>query len=214
VLSKINAEAPLDKVCLLGCGIGTGWGAVFNVARVTVGSSVAVWGLGAIGLAVIAAAKSAGAATIIGIDMNPAKFAVAREFGATDCLNPSDFPPETPLQQILCERYNGGFDYTFECVGNVKTMKIAIESTRFGAGVCCIIGVAPEGKTVELEPNHLLMGITIKGSCFGGLKSRDALPDLVEKYLNKEIKVNEFITHRFMLDEINEAFDTLRQGKR
>jgi S-(hydroxymethyl)glutathione dehydrogenase/alcohol dehydrogenase len=200
---------------LLGCGISTGWGAVFNVAKVKPGSSVAVWGLGGIGLSVISAAKKAGATTICGIDMNPSKFTIAREFGATECLNPRDFAPETtPLQQILCEKYNGGFDHTFECVGNVKTMKVAIESTRPGSGVCCIIGVAAEGTTIEVEPNHLLMGITIKGSCFGGLKSRDSLPDLVEKYLNKEIKVDEFITHRFKLEEINEAFDTLRQGKR
>lgn len=166
---KINPVAPLEKVCLLGCGISTGYGAVFNVANVRKDSTVAVWGLGAIGLAVIMGAKEAGARKIVGIDMNPAKFELATELGATECLNPADFPKETPFQQILCEKYDGGFDYTFECVGNSRVMKVALEATHPGWGVNCIIGVAAEGSVIEVDPLFMLLGITVKGSCFGGL---------------------------------------------
>jgi S-(hydroxymethyl)glutathione dehydrogenase/alcohol dehydrogenase len=184
---------------------------VNTVAKVQPNSTVAVWGLGVIGLAVIEAAKTAGASIIIGVDTNPAKFELAKQFGATDCINPLE-DNSTPIQQTFMTKY-GGFDATFECVGNVNTMKAAIESVRPGSGVCCVIGVAKQGTAIALDPLHLLLGITIKGSCFGGLKGRNALPELVDKYLKKEIKVDEYITHRFKLDQINEAFDVLRQGK-
>lgn len=198
---------------MLGCGISTGYGCVFNVAKVKKDSSVGVWGLGGIGLSIIMAAKLAGAKEIIGIDLNKEKFEIAKEFGATDCLSPADCSKEKPLHQVLAEKYDGGIDYTFECIGNVNAMKVAIESAKIGQGVCCIIGVAAENQFVQLDPLFLLMGITIKGSCFGGLRSRDDLPKLVDKYLNKEIKIDEFVTNTFKLDEINLAFDLMRQGK-
>ncbi len=197
----------------MGCGISTGYGCVFNVAKVRKDSSVGVWGLGGIGLSVIFAAKLAGAKNIIGIDLNKDKFELAKKLGATECISPADYPQDKPLQQILAEKYDGGIDYAFECIGNVKVMKSVIESTKPGQGVCCIIGVAPENQFVQLDPLFLLMGITIKGSCFGGLKSRDDLPKLVDKYLNKEIIIDEFITSTLKLEQINEAFDLMRQGK-
>jgi len=123
-VTKISEQAPLEKVGLLGCGISTGYGAIFNTAKVEKGSTVAVWGLGAVGLAVIMGAKEAGAKEIVGIDLNPSKFKVAMEFGATQCLNPADFPKDKPFQSVLIEKFNGGFDYTFECIGNVNTSKI------------------------------------------------------------------------------------------
>ena len=186
---------------------------MFNVAKVKPGSTVGVWGLGGIGMAIVMSAKLAGASKIVGIDTNPAKFNFAQELGATDCLNPRDFPLDTPLQHVIAEKYPGGFDATFECIGNVNVMRVALECTRIGHGVCCVIGMAGAGETIAVDAQFLLMGITIKGSCIGGLKTRDDMPKLVEKYLNGEIKVNEFITSTFGLDQVNEALDLLRQGK-
>lgn len=175
------------------------------------GSTVGVWGLGGIGMAVVMSAKLTGASKIIGIDMNKAKFQLAQELGATECLSPNDF--DKPFQQVIAEKYPGGFDATFECIGNVNVMRVALECTRIGHGVCCIIGLAHAGQTIAVDAQFLLLGITIKGSCIGGLKSRDDMPKLVEKYLRNEIKVDEFITNKLKLEQINEALDLLRQGK-
>lgn len=212
-VAKIDKKAPLDKVGLLGCGISTGYGAVLNTAKVEEGSTVGVWGLGGIGLAVIMGAKAVGAKQIIGIDMNPEKFKLAMEFGATECINPKDFPADTPFQQILVEKYNGGFDYTFECIGNVHVMRCALEAAHKGWGVSVIIGVAGAGQEIATRPFQLVTGRTWKGTAFGGWKSRDSVPILVEKYMNKEIKVNEFISHNMPIDQINESFDLMHAGK-
>ncbi len=146
---------------------------MFNVAKVKPGSTVGVWGLGGIGMAIVMSAKLAGASKIVGIDTNPAKFNFAQELGTTDCLNPKDFPLDTPFQHVIAEKYRGGFDVTFECIGNVNVMQVVLECTRIGHGVCCIIGVTVAGETIAVNAQFLLMGITIRGSCIGGLKSRD-----------------------------------------
>lgn len=162
-------------------------------------------------MAVVMSAKLAGASKIVGIDMNETKFKLAKEMGATDCLNPKEF--DKPFQQVIAEKYPGGFDATFECIGNVNVMRVALECTRIGHGVCCIIGLAHAGETIAVDAQFLLFGITIKGCCIGGLKSRDDMPKLVEKYLKNEIEINKFITNEFKLEKINEALDLLRQGK-
>jgi S-(hydroxymethyl)glutathione dehydrogenase/alcohol dehydrogenase len=208
---KVNEKAALNKVCLLGCGIPTGYGAVFNNAKVESGSTVAVWGLGCVGLAVIMGAKLAGASRIIGVDVNPAKFETAKSFGATECLNPKDY--EKSIQDVLIEKTDGGLDYTFECIGNVATMRAALESCHKGWGVSTIIGVAGAGQEISTRPFQLVTGRTWKGSAFGGWKSRDSVPKIVEEYLAGTIKVNEFVTHEFGLDQINSAFDVMHEGK-
>jgi len=211
-VAKIDKSAPLDKVSLLGCGVSTGLGAVCNTARVEADSSVAVFGLGAVGLAVIEGAKLAGAKTIYAIDKNPDKFERARAFGATHCLNPDDYPGRL-IQHVLVERTNGGFDYTFECIGNVNVMRSALESAHKGWGQSVIVGVAGAGKEISTRPFQLVTGRVWKGTAFGGFKSRSEVPELVRKYMSKEIKLDEYITHRFDLEHINDAFDLLRKGQ-
>jgi len=209
---KINDSAPLGTVCLLGCGISTGYGATVNTCHVEKGSTVAVWGLGAVGLAVIMGAKIAGAKTIVGIDLNESKFDHAKEFGATECVSPKE-AGDKPFQSYLVERFNGGFDYTFECVGNVHTMRQALEAAHKGWGESCIIGVAGAGQEISTRPFQLVTGRVWKGSAFGGWKSRDSVPKLVEEYLSKKIKLDEFISHRFGgIDDLNTAFDALHSG--
>jgi S-(hydroxymethyl)glutathione dehydrogenase / alcohol dehydrogenase len=159
-------------------------------------------------------AKEAGAKQIVAIDLNPTKFAEAKKFGATDCLNPLDFNSETPFQQILCEKFDGGFDYTFECVGNVNTMRQALEAAHKGWGVSVVVGVAPAGQEISTRPFQLVTGRTWKGTAFGGWKSRTQVPQLVDKYMNKEMKIDEFITHKLPLAQINDAFTLMREGSR
>ena len=167
-VAKVRNDAPLDKICLLGCGISTGWGAVYNTCKVQPGTSVAVFGLGAVGLAVIEAAKKAGASKIFAIDVNPEKFEVAKRWGATDCLNPRDF--ESPIHQVLIEKSPDGWgiDYTFECIGNVEVMRSALECAHRGWGESCIIGVAAGGKEISTRPFQLVTGRSWKGTAFGG----------------------------------------------
>ncbi|CAM6000832.1 unnamed protein product [Sphagnum balticum] len=211
-IAKVPDSAPLDKVCLLGCGISTGYGAALNNARVERGSSVAVWGLGAVGLAAIWGARTAGAARIIGVDINKDKFAIAREFGATECVNPNDHPGRS-IQDVLIEMTDGGLDYTFECVGNVHTMRAALESCHKGWGVSCIVGVAAAGQEISTRPFQLVTGRTWIGSAFGGWKSRDSIPKLVQEYQDGKLEVDKFVTHTMSLAKINEAFDLLHAGK-
>lgn len=211
-VAKVNAKAPLESVCLLGCGISTGYGAVLNTCKVEPGSTVAVWGLGAVGLAVIMGAKQAGASKIVGVDINETKFDVAKKFGATECVNPKEFG-DRPIQQVLVEKYDGGFDYTLECIGNVNTMRSALESSHKGWGVSCIIGVAGAGQEIATRPFMLVTGRTWKGTAFGGWKSRDSVPKLVEDYLGGKLMVDEFVTHKYKLEEINQAFDVMHAGK-
>ncbi|KRX41417.1 Alcohol dehydrogenase class-3 [Trichinella murrelli] len=208
-VAKLNPIAPLEKVCLLGCGISTGYGAALNTADIEKGSTVAVWGLGCVGLAVIMGAVERGASLIIGIDTNPDKFKWAYEFGATHCLNPK----EIPLRDHLLQLSGGGLDYTFECIGNTDCMRDALETCHKGWGVSTIIGVAAAGSEISTRPFQLVTGRTWKGSAFGGWKSRESVPKLVEDYLRKKIKIDEFITHKMSLKEINQAFKVMHEGK-
>jgi S-(hydroxymethyl)glutathione dehydrogenase/alcohol dehydrogenase len=210
-VAKVNPSAPLDKVCLLGCGIPTGYGAALNTAQVEVGSNVAIFGCGAVGLAVIMGCKEAGADRIIAVDINPDKWPIAQQFGATEFVNPKDH--QSPIQQVLVAMTDGGLDYTFECIGNVQTMRAALEACHKGWGVSTIIGVAGAGKEISTRPFQLVTGRVWKGTAFGGWKSRDSVPLLVEGYLSGRIKVNEFITHTMPLADISNAFTLMHQGK-
>jgi S-(hydroxymethyl)glutathione dehydrogenase/alcohol dehydrogenase len=210
-LAKVSKEAPLDKICLLGCGVTTGIGAVINTAKVTAGSTVAVFGLGAIGLAVIQGAQMMNASRIIAIDVNPDKFELARQFGATDFVNPKDH--SAPIQQVIVDMTDGGVDYSFECIGNVNVMRSALECCHKGWGESIIIGVAGAGQEISTRPFQLVTGRVWKGSAFGGVKGRSQLPGYVERYMNGEIKIDEFITHDMPFNKINEAFDLLHEGK-
>lgn len=188
-LAKITPEAPLDKVCLLGCGITTGYGAAVNTAKVEEGSSVAIFGLGGVGLSVIQGAVACKAGKIIAIDINPKKFEMARLMGATDCINPSEYAK--PIQEVLAEMTEGGLDYTFECTGNVKLMRAALEACHKGWGQSIIVGVAAAGEEISTRPFQLVTGRVWKGTAFGGYKGRSGLPKLVEQYLKGNLVVDE-----------------------
>ena len=210
-VAKINKEAPLEKVCLLGCGVTTGIGAVRHTAKVEAGSTVAVFGLGGIGLAVVIGAVMAGASRIIGIDVNPEKFAIARELGATDCINPREF--DAPIQQVILDLTEGGVDYSFECIGNVEVMRAALESCHKGWGESTIIGVAGAGQEISTRPFQLVTGRVWRGSAFGGVKGRSQLPGFVEEFQQGLIPLDSFITHTMGLEQINHAFELMQQGK-
>ncbi|PNW76215.1 hypothetical protein CHLRE_12g543350v5 [Chlamydomonas reinhardtii] len=210
-VAKIDVNAPLDKVCLLGCGVSTGWGAVFNTAKVTAGSTVAVFGLGAVGLAVIEAAKRAGASRIIAVDINPTKFPAAKEFGATDCINPKDH--EKPIQQVIVEMTEWGCDYTFECIGNTAVMRAALECAHRGWGTSVIIGVAAAGQEISTRPFQLVTGRRWMGTAFGGYKSRVQVPELVQEYQAGKTLLDKYVTHNMKFDQINEAFELLHAGE-
>lgn len=210
-VAKVNSFAPLEKVCLLGCGISTGYGAALNTAGVEPGSTVAIWGLGAVGLAVAMGCQQAGASRIIGVDINPAKFEFAKKFGVTEFVNPKDH--EKPIQTVLIEMTDGGVDYSFECIGNVACMRAALESCHRGWGVSVIIGVAASGQEISTRPFQLVTGRVWKGTAFGGWKSRDSVPRLVEDYMNKKVKVDEFVSHDVPFEEINNAFHLMHSGQ-
>jgi S-(hydroxymethyl)glutathione dehydrogenase/alcohol dehydrogenase len=210
-LAKINKAAPLDKVCLLGCGVTTGIGAVHNTAKVEAGASVAVFGLGGIGLSVIQGAVMANAGRIIAIDVNPDKFAMAKALGATDFINPNDLAGS--VTEAVVEMTNGGVDYSFECIGNVDVMREALECCHMGWGVSTIIGVAGAGQEIRTRPFQLVTGRTWKGTAFGGVKGRTELPGYVDRYLNGAIELDSMVTHTMPLEEINTAFDLMHEGK-
>ena len=210
-VTKINPAAPLDKVCLLACGITTGIGAVLNTAKVEPGSTVAIFGLGAVGLSAVQGAALAKASRIITVDTNSAKFAMAQQLGATDVLNPNDHG--TRIQDVIIEMTDGGVDYSFECIGNVNTMRAALECCHKGWGESVIIGVAGAGEEISTRPFQLVTGRVWRGTAFGGVKGRSQLPGYVERYLSKEIKVDEMITHTMPLEDINRAFDLMHEGK-
>ncbi|GLQ87491.1 S-(hydroxymethyl)glutathione dehydrogenase/class III alcohol dehydrogenase [Dyella flagellata] len=210
-LAKIDTQAPLDQVCLLGCGVTTGIGAVHNTAKVEAGATVAVFGLGGIGLAVIQGAVQAKAGRIIGVDLNPDKFALAREMGATDCINPKDHAQ--PIQEVIVAMTDGGVDYSFECIGNVDVMRAALECCHKGWGESIIIGVAGAGKEIRTRPFQLVTGRVWRGSAFGGVKGRSQLPGMVQQAMRGEIRLEPFITHRLPLEQINQAFDLMHEGK-
>jgi len=210
-IAKISETAPLEKVCLLGCGITTGYGAVTNTAKVEEGAIVAVFGLGCVGLAACMGAKVSNASRVIGVDINPAKFELAKKFGATEFLNPKD--SDRPVQDRLIEMTDGGVDYSFECVGNVDTMRVALECCHKGWGVSTIIGVAPAGTVIQTRPFQLVTGRVWKGCAFGGFKGRTQLPGLVEQYEKGTLDVDSFVTGTYPLANINQAFDDMHAGK-
>ncbi|KDO22119.1 S-(hydroxymethyl)glutathione dehydrogenase/class III alcohol dehydrogenase [Saprolegnia parasitica CBS 223.65] len=209
--AKIDPTAPLDKMCLFGCGVSTGFGAVFNTTKVHPGSSVAVFGLGAVGLAVIQAAKIAGATRIFAIDPNPSKFEMATSLGATDCLDPTAL--DEPIQNVLVQKTKWGIDYTYDCTGNVEVMRAALEASHRGWGQSCVIGVASAGHELQTRPFQLITGRTWKGTAFGGYKSRSQVPKLVEQSMAGELPIDHFITHTFQgVDTINDAIKALKSG--
>jgi S-(hydroxymethyl)glutathione dehydrogenase/alcohol dehydrogenase len=210
-LAKINPKAPLDKVCLLGCGITTGIGAVLNTAKVTPGSTVAVFGLGGIGLSVVQGAVMAKASRIIAVDLNPSKWTMAKALGATDYVNPKDY--DKPIQQVIVDLTNGGVDYSFECIGNVHVMRSALECCHKGWGESVIIGVAGAGQEISTRPFQLVTGRVWRGSAFGGVKGRSQLPGYVDRYLDGEIKIDEMISSVLPLEKINDAFEMMHAGK-
>ena len=210
-LAVINKAAPLEKVCLLGCGVTTGIGAVLNTAKVEAGATVAVFGIGGIGLAVIQGAVMAKAGRIIAIDTNPSKFELARQLGATDCVNPRDVAGS--IQNAIVDMTDGGVDYSFECIGNVEVMRAALECCHKGWGESVIIGVAGAGQEIRTRPFQLVTGRVWRGSAFGGVRGRTQLPGMVEQAMRGEIALDPFITHNLPLDRINEAFDLMHEGK-
>lgn len=210
-VAKINPEAALDRMALLGCGVSTGWGAVWNTAKVEPGASVAVFGLGAVGLAVIEGCVKAGASRIIAVDINPDKFELARQWGATDCINPRD--SEEPIQKVIVGMTEWGVDYSFECIGNVEVMRAALECTHRGWGESIIIGVAASGQVISTRPFQLVTGRVWRGTAFGGWKSRRDVPQLAERVHRGELKSDVYITHRLPFDRINDAFELLHGGE-
>lgn len=210
-LAKIDPKAPMDKVCLLGCGVTTGIGAVLNTAKVEEGATVAVFGLGGIGLSVIQGAKMAKAKQIIAVDINNAKFEMAKKFGATDCVNPKEIKG-TVVDEVI-KLTDGGADYSFECVGNTTLMRQALECCHKGWGESVIIGVAAAGQEISTRPFQLVTGRVWKGSAFGGVKGRTELPGYVDKYMSGEINLDDLVTYKMPIERINEAFDLMHEGK-
>lgn len=210
-LAKISKRAPLDKVCLLGCGVTTGIGAVRNTAKVEPGATIAVFGLGGIGLSVVQGAVLAKAGRIIAVDINPDKFEMAKLLGATDFVNPKDH--DVPVQEVIVDMTDGGVDYSFECVGNVELMRSALECCHKGWGESIIIGVAGTGREISTRPFQLVTGRVWRGTAFGGVKGRTELPGMVDQYMEGGIKLDEFISYTMGLEDINKAFDYMHEGK-
>ncbi len=210
-VAKISKDAPLEKVCLLGCGVTTGIGAVLNTAKVEAGATVAVFGLGGIGLSAIIGAVMAKASRIVAVDVNPGKFEIAKQLGATDCINPLDY--DRPIQEVIVDLTDGGVDYSFECIGNVKVMRSALECCHKGWGESIIIGVAGAGEEISTRLFQLVTGRVWRGSAFGGVRGRSELPGYVERAQRGEIPLDTFITHTMGLNDINKAFDLMHEGK-
>ncbi|MDF2392663.1 MULTISPECIES: S-(hydroxymethyl)glutathione dehydrogenase/class III alcohol dehydrogenase [Aeromonas] len=210
-IAKVDPAAPLEEVCLLGCGVTTGIGAVMNTAKVKEGESVAIFGLGGIGLSAVIGARLAKAGRIIAIDINESKFELARKLGATDCINPNDY--DKPIQEVIVEMTDGGVDFSFECIGNVKVMRAALECCHKGWGESVIIGVAGAGQEISTRPFQLVTGRVWRGSAFGGVRGRSELPSYVQRYMQGEFKLDDFITHTMGLEQINEAFELMHEGK-
>ena len=210
-LAKIREDAPFDKVCYIGCGVTTGIGAVIFTAKVEVGSKVIVFGLGGIGLNVIQGARLAGADMIVGVDLNPGREAMARKFGMTHFVNPAEV--EGDLVTYLVSLTRGGADYTFECIGNTKVMRQALESAHKGWGTSVIIGVAPAGAEISTRPFQLVTGRNWRGSAFGGARGRSDVPRIVDWYMDGKIDIDSLITHTMPLEKINDAFDLMHRGE-
>jgi S-(hydroxymethyl)glutathione dehydrogenase/alcohol dehydrogenase len=210
-VAKIREDAPFEKVCYIGCGVTTGIGAVIYTAKVTPGSRVVVFGLGGIGLNVVQGARMAGAEMIVGVDLNPGRKALAEKFGMTHFINPREV--EGDLVAYLVNLTKGGADYSFECVGNVKLMRQALECCHKGWGVSTIIGVAGAGQEISTRPFQLVTGRVWKGSAFGGARGRTDVPRIVDWYMDGKINIDDLITHVMPLERINEAFDLMHEGK-
>ena len=209
-LAKIRPDAPFDKVCYIGCGVTTGLGAVINTAKVEPGANVAVFGLGGIGLNVIQGARMVGADRIIGIDTNPAKRVLAERFGMTHFINPEEV---ADVVGAIVDLTDGGVDYSFECIGNVKVMRQALECCHKGWGESIIIGVAGAGQEISTRPFQLVTGRSWRGTAFGGAKGRSDVPKIVDWYMNGKINIDDLITHTLPLDDINEGFDLMHRGE-
>ncbi len=210
-LAKIRKDAPFEMVCYIGCGVTTGVGAVINTAKVEPGANVVVFGLGGIGLNVIQGAKLVGANMIVGVDLNPAREAMGRDFGMTHFVNPRDVKGD--LVGHLVELTKGGADYSFECIGNVEVMRQALECCHKGWGVSTIIGVAGAGQEISTRPFQLVTGRRWQGTAFGGARGRTDVPKIVDWYMDKKIQIDPLITHKMPLEQINEAFDLMHEGK-
>jgi S-(hydroxymethyl)glutathione dehydrogenase/alcohol dehydrogenase len=211
-LAKIREDAPFDKVCYIGCGVTTGIGAVINTGRVQAGETVAVFGLGGIGLNVIQAARMVGADKIIGVDLNPAREEIARKFGMTDFVNPDAVGRDKVVQAIV-DLTDGGVDYAFECIGNVQVMRQALECCHRGWGQSIIIGVAGAGQEIATRPFQLVTGRVWKGTAFGGAKGRRDVPKIVDWYMEGKIDIDSLITHVMPLEQINHGFDLMHEGR-
>ncbi|MBT6352620.1 MAG: S-(hydroxymethyl)glutathione dehydrogenase/class III alcohol dehydrogenase [Halieaceae bacterium] len=209
-LAKVREDAPFDKICYIGCGVTTGIGAVAFTMKVEPGATVAVFGLGGIGLNVIQGAKLVGARRIIGVDLNPDKVPLATQFGMTDFVNPSEVDN---VVDHLIQMTDGGVDYSFECIGNVNVMRQALECCHKGWGQSCIIGVAGAGQEISTRPFQLVTGRSWRGTAFGGARGRTDVPKIVDWYMEGKIHIDEMITHTMPLDEINTAFDLMHEGK-
>jgi S-(hydroxymethyl)glutathione dehydrogenase / alcohol dehydrogenase len=210
-LAKIREDAPFDKVCYIGCGVTTGIGAVINTAKVEPGANVVVFGLGGIGLNVIQGARLAGANMIVGVDLNPARKELATKFGMTHFVNPKEV--EGDIVPYLVNLTKGGADYSFECIGNVKVMRQALECCHKGWGVSVIIGVAGAGQEISTRPFQLVTGRVWKGTAFGGARGRTDVPKIVDWYMDKKINIDDLITHKLKLQDINQGFDLMHEGK-
>jgi len=212
-LAKVRRDAPLEKVCLLGCGIATGWGAVWNTAKVEKGATAAVFGMGAVGLSVVEGLVKAGASKIIAVDVLPSKLEAAKEWGATDVLNSKELPEGRTVQAEIVSMTEFGVDYSFDCTGDVGVMRSALECSARGWGTSVVIGVAAAGKEIATRPFQLVTGRTWKGTAFGGWKSRPQVPMLVDMYMDGLLKIDEYITHEMEFSKINEAFELLSKGE-
>ena len=210
-LAKIREDAPFDKVCYIGCGVTTGIGAVINTAKVEPGANVVVFGLGGIGLNVVQGARMAGANMIVGVDTNPARKSLAEKFGITHFINPKEVGSD--LVAHLVNLTKGGADYSFECIGNVDVMRQALECCHKGWGVSVIIGVAGAGQEIKTRPFQLVTGRVWKGTAFGGAKGRRDVPKIVDWYMEKKINIDDLITHKLKLADINQGFDLMHEGK-
>jgi len=211
-LAKIRPDAPFDKVCYIGCGVTTGVGAVIYTAKVWPGANVVVFGLGGIGLNVIQAARMVGADKIIGVDLNPGKVEMAKKFGMTHFVNPDEVGRDKVVQAIV-DITGGGADFSFECIGNVHTMRQALECCHRGWGESIIIGVAPAGTEISTRPFQLVTGRVWKGSAFGGARGRTDVPKIVDWYMEGKINIDDLITHTLPLEKINDGFDLMHEGK-
>jgi S-(hydroxymethyl)glutathione dehydrogenase/alcohol dehydrogenase len=210
-VAKVREDAPFEKICYIGCGVTTGIGAVINTAKVEPGANVVIFGLGGIGLNVIQGCRMVGADMIVGVDLNPRREALARKFGLTHFVNPTEV--EGDLVPYLVNLTKGGADYSFECIGNVRTMRQALECCHRGWGVSVIVGVAGAGQEISTRPFQLVTGRVWKGTAFGGAKGRTDVPKIVDWYMEKKINIDDLITHKLPLADINKGFDLMRAGE-